>query len=747
MKICIIGIGKRGQKHLEAALSTPSLELVGIFDTNIKLCDIIGKKYQLPAYDSLEEMLEKAKPEMAVLSLPHHAYLPVVKKLASHRVHILKEKPFAIDINEAKQLHALIQASGVKMMIACQRKFSSAYQFMNMAIKQIGKIAHIEGNYFLNAPSLEEGWRAQKSQSGGGALIDMGYHFIDLLLWYFGTPSTIQAKKTQGNRINQKYEVEDTIILTFDYRQKFLPPDEKTIGVFIISRNSPLNREKIIVKGNQGSIILTKKSNEAPRIRYFNHQNKLIEDRRFSDDNTSIILQKQLSYFSTVIQHHSPQFVNDYREHFSHISLIDAAYRYDQPSTITPSQCFNPHSDFIWPIVTDKTKQAVLHQMETSISIYDRSGIIKTFEDKFAAFHERQYALATNSGTNAIFAMFEGIKLMPGDEVIVPTYTFFATASPLMQFGAIPIFCDCLPDGNIDPAQIEQKITPKTKAVMVTHMWGLPCEMDKIVSLCAHYNLKLLEDCSHAHGAEYKGKRVGTFGDAAAWSLQGQKIITGGEGGILLTDNREIYEHAQLQGQYNKRCKQEISAASPYYKFALTGFGLKNRAHPFAIAMANQQFENLEEWLEQKSRFAQYIIQALAEIDFLIPPHFVNKKPAWYALVFQFDPNKAGISLEEFIKRLHQKGLLLIEKPESTGPIHRLPLFTHPHEAIPRLYSQPLLQQSAFPVAEKFYANAIKMPVWVEPEDKVKADKYIQGIKEVAMECKENSFVHRHAKL
>ena len=105
-------------------------------------------------------------------------------------------------------------------------------------------------------------------------------------------------------------------------------------------------------------------------------------------------------------------------------------------------------------------------------------------------------------------------------------------------------------------------------------MWGIPCEMDRIIEICNKQNIFLLEDCSHAHGASFQGRKTGSFGDAAAWSLQGQKIISGGEGGILLTKHKDIFSRALLQGHYNKRCKQEISQDDPLFQFALTGLGL-----------------------------------------------------------------------------------------------------------------------------------------------------------------------------
>ena len=188
---------------------------------------------------------------------------------------------------------------------------------------------------------------------------------------------------------------------------------------------------------------------------------------------------------------------------------------------------------FDWPKITHEAESAIFRQLHESVSIYNRSGIFEEFENSFSNYHGRKRGLLFNSGTSAIYAMYEGLGLEPGDEVICPTYTFFATISPLMSTGARPVFCDCREDGNINPDEIIRKITQKTRAVVVTHMWGIPCEMDTIHNICSRYGLALLEDCSHAHGASFGGQKVGTFGTAAAWSLQGQKIISGGEGGIL----------------------------------------------------------------------------------------------------------------------------------------------------------------------------------------------------------------------
>ncbi|MBU4347184.1 DegT/DnrJ/EryC1/StrS family aminotransferase [Patescibacteria group bacterium] len=401
---------------------------------------------------------------------------------------------------------------------------------------------------------------------------------------------------------------------------------------------------------------------------------------------------------------------------------------------------YEAQAKFNWPIVDKKIEQAVIRQLYKTISIYNKSDIFEKFENLFCKYQKRKYALLFNSGTSAIHAMFVALNLKPGDEVICPVYTFYATVTPLLFTGAIPIFCDIDENGNINPYEIEKKITKKTKAVVITHMWGIPCQMDKILEICRKNRLVLLEDCSHAHGAEYKGKKLGSFGDLSAWSLQGQKILTGGEGGVLTTNNKEYYDRALLLGHYNKRCKQEISPDSPLYKFAVTGMGLKYRAHPLAVAIANEYLSRLDKWLAIKRIFAQRIIIRLKNYAAITLPQINNQKikPSWYAFVFQYHENKTGVSINKFYQALKQEGLVEVDQPGSTCPLNLLPLFQKPAELFP-IYRQYKFsyKKGEFPKAESFYNNAVKIPVWARVQDWPAMKLYIDGIEKVLININE----------
>ena len=388
---------------------------------------------------------------------------------------------------------------------------------------------------------------------------------------------------------------------------------------------------------------------------------------------------------------------------------------------------------FIHPKITPEIEKAVIEQLNDTISIYDDSNIFKKFEEAFAKYHNKKYGLVTSSGTSALHSLYDAINLKEGDEVICPIYTFFATVTPIFQTGAKPVFVDCDETGNIDYTKIEEKINKNTKAIMVTHMWGYPCKMDKIREIADKYGIYLLEDCSHAHGGEYKGKKLGEWSDAAAFSLQGNKIITGGEGGIIITNNKYTYKNALLLGHYNKRCKQEISKDSTDYKYAVTGKGLKLRAHPIAIRIAYEQFKDLDKINLVKQDMVQIVKNTVDKIDGLtlnIP--YEGSKCSYYALIIKYDSSKFNNTpIEEFVRALNEEGGVEFDKPGSTCPLNRLELFKNPSYFFPS-YDKILKDNEKFQGADTFYDNSFKIPVWYNKDDEEIVIKYCDILNKVS---------------
>ena len=200
-----------------------------------------------------------------------------------------------------------------------------------------------------------------------------------------------------------------------------------------------------------------------------------------------------------------------------------------------------------WPVYDDRDKQALIRELEAG-----QWGIgspsIDAFEKRFAEFCQARYAVACTNGTDAITIALQALGVGAGDEVIIPPYTFMATAVAVLMANAIPVFADIDPGTyNIDPRSAAEKITPRTKAVMPVHMRGIPCDMDRIMAVAAKHGLRVIEDCAQACGGSYKGRRLGSIGHAGCFSLQQYKVITAGEGGMVVTRDRTIFERAAIR--------------------------------------------------------------------------------------------------------------------------------------------------------------------------------------------------------
>lgn len=344
-----------------------------------------------------------------------------------------------------------------------------------------------------------------------------------------------------------------------------------------------------------------------------------------------------------------------------------------------------------WPPIDAEVEAAVLRQLHTDVSIYDRSGVIARFEDAFAARHHARHALLTSSGTVALHSAYYALGVGPGDEVLAQDYTFFASAMPLFVLGASPVPVDVTPDGEIDLDAADALITTRTRALVITHMWGSPQDMRAVRAWCDAHDLALVEDCSHAHGAARAGVTVGELADAAAFSLQGKKTITGGEGGILLTPHRDVYDRAVLLGHFNKRALADVDGAHPLYGYAETGLGLKYRAHPLAVAMAEVYLRRLDHWLAARAEHAQVLAEAAADAGLhVLTPAGGDRTPALYAFVAAVPPT-ASYTRDDLLAAIRAAGCTDWADCESMMPLHTHQAFTAPISPVTR-YAQPLIR-------------------------------------------------------
>ncbi len=381
-----------------------------------------------------------------------------------------------------------------------------------------------------------------------------------------------------------------------------------------------------------------------------------------------------------------------------------------------------------WPPYIPELGDLVKEYIDSGkpLSIPDESGIIHKLETEFAALHGRKYALAVSSGTMALYSVYFALGLSEDDEVICTSFSYHATAAPLLHFGVKIVFCDVEEEtGNIDADKIESLITPRTRAIITNDQWGHPCNKDKITALCKKYGLKYIEDCSHAHFSQYNGRYVGTFGDAACFSLQGRKLLSGGEGGILITDDIQIYERAVLLGHNLKRPAQSVK--SPEYRpLDRTGYGLKLRMHPLAALMIYHELKNYcFDWIHSRTETLEYFEKKLVG-TFLLPMtkrDYVTSMGAWYG----FMPRIAkdfNIDRRHFCEFMQDNGLQA-SIPKS-APIPDYELF-HPDKFNIGKYTKHPIND--YPNAKKYYESILNFPTFSFHEFNL-IDQYIEKINE-----------------
>ena len=331
---------------------------------------------------------------------------------------------------------------------------------------------------------------------------------------------------------------------------------------------------------------------------------------------------------------------------------------------------------FTWPIVTAEHEEAVLRVLRAGQM--SGLGITKEFEKKYAETLGRKYGLACPNGTSAILEAMYGLGIGAGDEVISPSITYWASIVQAYSLGATAVFADIDPDRLcIDPGDIEHRITPRTKAIVVVHYAGMPADMDAIMAISEKHGLKVLEDCSHAHGALYKGKEVGTFGQASVFSLMTGKSLAIGEGGILFTDEREVYERALLFGHYIRHNEIELEELKPFT--GLPCGGIKSRLNQLSSAFGLVQLRLYPKQMTEIDKAMNYFCDLLESVRGIKPirpeKNSNTTKGGWYFPHFKYTCEElAGLSLARFAEAVKAEGTVC--EPGCNKPLHRHPLFT-----------------------------------------------------------------------
>jgi len=338
------------------------------------------------------------------------------------------------------------------------------------------------------------------------------------------------------------------------------------------------------------------------------------------------------------------------------------------------------------PYIGDEELKNVIEAVKSGW-ISSKGKFIEEFEREFAKYCGVKYGVATANGTVALHLALKALGIGKGDEVIVPTLTFVATANAVTYCGAKPVFVDSHPEyWCIDPEKIEEKITPRTKAIILVHLYGHPCDMDKIMEIARNYSLYVIEDAAEAHGAEYKGKKVGSFGDISCFSFYGNKIITTGEGGMCLTNNEELAERM-------RNLRDHAMSKNRRYWHETIGFNYRMTNLQAAVGVA--QLKKLDEFIEKKRQIAKWYKKGLRDLAekrliTLHPEMKWAKCVYWmYSILIE---DKARMSRDELTRKLEN---VRIETRPFFVPMHLLPMYN---------------SGERLPVAEELARKGINLP-------------------------------------
>ena len=328
-----------------------------------------------------------------------------------------------------------------------------------------------------------------------------------------------------------------------------------------------------------------------------------------------------------------------------------------------------------------ETEKLYVNQAMDSTWISSKGPFLDRFEHEFPAYLGAAHGVATNNGTTSLHVALAALGIGPGDEVIVPTFTYIASVNAITYTGATPVFVDSEPDfWNLDPALIEPLVTERTRAIEIVHLYGHPADADPVLEVARRHGLAVIEDAAEAHGAKYRGRKVGTLGDAASFSFFGNKVITTGEGGMVVTDDEEFAEKCRhLRGQ-------GVSPTRTYWHDVI---GYNYRMTNLAAAIGCAQLERIDQVLEDKRRIAGWYRDRLEGAPGLIFQREAEWADAvWWMVSVLVEPGmRDGLMAFLADNRVDSRPFF--------HPAHQLPMYG---------------RSQSYPVAERLGSSGINLP-------------------------------------
>ena len=330
---------------------------------------------------------------------------------------------------------------------------------------------------------------------------------------------------------------------------------------------------------------------------------------------------------------------------------------------------------------------------------------VQALENEWNEYYGSKYSVSVNSATSGLYMAIGALGIGYGDEVIVSPYTMSACAMAPMIYGAIPVFADVDDMGSLDPKSIRALVSSRTKAILVVHQFGIPADMDEIMSIAKKHNIKVIEDCAQAHGAKYRGRYVGTIGNIGVFSLNVNKTIQSGEGGVCVTNDKDLHFRLALIRNHG----EAVVEAAEYDNITnIAGFNY--RMTELQAAVCRVQFNKLDRLNAERLKLVKQLNNGLREFDFLVvPEEKYDCESTYYVYPLKFLSEIAGIKREQFVKAVNAEGINFFQgyvKPLYTQPVYQKKILFkngYPFSAIENKSCRMEYNIGICPNAEKLY--------------------------------------------
>ena len=373
-----------------------------------------------------------------------------------------------------------------------------------------------------------------------------------------------------------------------------------------------------------------------------------------------------------------------------------------------------------WPRYGAEEKEALAAVLDSN-RFYQE---IPLLEMETRDYYQAPYAKAHCNGTSALISAFFALDLPEGSEILAPSYTAWATTAPMHLLGLVPVFVDSDPrTACLDVLDAEKRLTARTRAIVMNHAWGMPCDMDRITAFAGKHGIRVMEDAAQAQGASLQGRKIGTWGEIGTFSFQASKTLPAIEGGIALYKSRKAYERATAFGNYE--LPAGFPSDSPYRKYAGTGFGPKFRIHPLAATIARQQLAKLDRANQMVARNCERLSERLTALGGLLPQYCRPdiQRVYWASHLFFLDEAKAGFSKAALLKALAAEGVQVSGAPYDEQ--HKYALYSEArwwHHA-------PVIPQS-MPGCEQVNRTSMRLPLFHDEAAEL-VDQYARAFEKI----------------